>query len=71
MAGEAWLDVVEHAVGRVDQHEIVLRARGRFPGDRPEDVATHDARSEPELPLPVRTSRKYGQTRVTLFEASP
>ena len=28
-----------------------------------------DARSEPELPLTVRTSRKYGQTRVTLFEA--
>ena len=30
-----------------------------------------DARAEPELPLPVRTSRKYGQTRVTLFEARP
>jgi 16S rRNA (guanine966-N2)-methyltransferase len=29
-----------------------------------------DARNEPELPLAVRTSRKYGQTRVTLFEAS-
>ena len=29
------------------------------------------ARTEPELPLPVRTSRKYGQTRVTLFEAVP
>ena len=29
-----------------------------------------DARTEPELPLAVRTSRKYGQTRVTLFEAS-
>src|SRR5437016_7202242 len=28
-----------------------------------------DARSEPELPLPVRTSRKYGNTRVTIFEA--
>ena len=27
------------------------------------------ARVEPELPLPVRASRKYGQTRVTLFEA--
>jgi hypothetical protein len=24
---------------------------------------------EPELLLPIRTSRKYGQTRVTLFEA--
>ena len=32
-------------------------------------VLETDARSEPELPLPVRTSRKYGQTRVTLFEA--
>ncbi len=33
-------------------------------------VVETDARTEPELPLPVRTSRKYGQTRVTLFEAS-
>jgi 16S rRNA (guanine966-N2)-methyltransferase len=29
-----------------------------------------DARTEPELPLTVRTSRKYGQTRVTLFEGA-
>ena len=28
-----------------------------------------DVRSEPELPLRVRTSRKYGNTRVTIFEA--
>ena len=33
-------------------------------------VIETDARVEPELPLPVRTSRKYGQTRVTLFEAA-
>lgn len=33
-------------------------------------VLETDSRSEPELPLPVRTSRKYGQTRVTLFEGS-
>jgi hypothetical protein len=33
-------------------------------------VLETDARTEPELPLPVRTSRKYGQTRVTLFEAA-
>jgi 16S rRNA (guanine(966)-N(2))-methyltransferase RsmD len=32
-------------------------------------VLETDAGTEPELPLPVRTSRKYGQTRVTLFEA--
>jgi 16S rRNA (guanine966-N2)-methyltransferase len=32
-------------------------------------IVETDARSELELPLPVRTSRKYGQTRVTLFEA--
>ena len=32
-------------------------------------VIETDARTEPELPLPVRTSRRYGQTRVTLFEA--
>jgi 16S rRNA (guanine966-N2)-methyltransferase len=33
-------------------------------------VLETDARTEPELPLPIRTSRKYGQTRVTLFEAA-
>jgi 16S rRNA (guanine(966)-N(2))-methyltransferase RsmD len=33
-------------------------------------VVETDARTEPELPLPLRTSRKYGQTRVTLFEAA-
>ena len=32
-------------------------------------VVETDARIEPELPLPQRTSRKYGQARVTLFEA--
>ena len=32
-------------------------------------VVETDSRVDPELPLPVRTSRKYGQTRVTLFEA--
>jgi 16S rRNA (guanine966-N2)-methyltransferase len=32
-------------------------------------VVETDARIELELPLPVRTSRKYGHTRVTLFEA--
>jgi 16S rRNA (guanine966-N2)-methyltransferase len=31
-------------------------------------VVETDARVEPELPLSLRTSRKYGQTRVTLFE---
>jgi 16S rRNA (guanine(966)-N(2))-methyltransferase RsmD len=34
-------------------------------------VLETDTRVKPELPLPVRTSRKYGQTRVTLFEAAP
>jgi 16S rRNA (guanine966-N2)-methyltransferase len=28
------------------------------------------AKEEPELPLPLRTSRKYGSTRVTLFEGA-
>ena len=32
-------------------------------------VLETDARVEPELPLPLRTSRKYGNTRVTIFEA--
>ena len=30
-----------------------------------------DARSEPDLPLAVRTSRKYGSTRVTVFAHAP
>src|ERR1700751_1976639 len=41
---------------------LLLRADGLV-------VVETDARVEPELPLPVRTSRKYGHTRVTLFEA--
>jgi 16S rRNA (guanine966-N2)-methyltransferase len=33
-------------------------------------VVETDARTEPDLPLPIRTSRRYGQTRVTLFEGA-
>ena len=33
-------------------------------------VVESDAREEPELPLPKRTSRRYGSARVTLFEGS-
>jgi 16S rRNA (guanine966-N2)-methyltransferase len=32
-------------------------------------VVESDAREEPELPLPLRTSRRYGSVRVTVFEA--
>ena len=32
-------------------------------------VVETDARIEPELPLTLRTSRKYGQARVTIYEA--
>jgi len=32
-------------------------------------VVESDAREEPELPLPLRTSRRYGSTRISLFEA--
>jgi len=32
-------------------------------------VVESDAREEPDLPLPKRTSRRYGAARVTLFEA--
>jgi 16S rRNA (guanine966-N2)-methyltransferase len=32
-------------------------------------VVETGVRSEPDLPLPMRTSRKYGNTRVTVFEA--
>jgi 16S rRNA (guanine966-N2)-methyltransferase len=31
-------------------------------------VVESDARDEPELPLPQRTSRRYGSARVTVFE---
>jgi 16S rRNA (guanine966-N2)-methyltransferase len=34
-------------------------------------VVESDARQMPELPLPVRTSRRYGSTRLTLFAAEP
>jgi 16S rRNA (guanine966-N2)-methyltransferase len=33
-------------------------------------VVESDARENPELPLPLRTSRRYGSSRVTLFEGS-
>ncbi len=34
-------------------------------------VVETDARVEPELPLPQRTSRTYGSARITLFEGAP
>jgi 16S rRNA (guanine966-N2)-methyltransferase len=33
-------------------------------------VVESEAKEDPVLPLPVRTSRKYGSTRVTLFEGT-
>ena len=33
-------------------------------------VVESEAKEEPELPLSVRTSRRYGSTRVTLFEGA-
>ncbi len=33
-------------------------------------VVESDAREEPELPLPKRTSRRYGSTRITIFEGA-
>ena len=33
-------------------------------------VVESDAREEPELPLPKRTSRRYGSTRITVFEGA-
>jgi 16S rRNA (guanine966-N2)-methyltransferase len=33
-------------------------------------VLESDAREEPDLPLPLRTSRRYGSARVTIFEGS-
>ena len=34
-------------------------------------VVETGARTEPALPLPLRTSRRYGSARLTLFEPSP
>ena len=34
-------------------------------------VVESDARDEPDLPLPKRTSRRYGSARVTVFEGEP
>lgn len=34
-------------------------------------VVESDSHEEPELPLPKRTSRRYGSARVTVFEGSP
>jgi 16S rRNA (guanine966-N2)-methyltransferase len=53
--------------------EIQPRLARRLPSLLAADgllVVETDVRVEPELPLSVRTSRKYGQTRVTLFEAA-
>jgi hypothetical protein len=33
-------------------------------------VVESEAKEEPELPLPLRTSRRYGSTRVNLFEGT-
>jgi 16S rRNA (guanine966-N2)-methyltransferase len=32
-------------------------------------VVETDARVEPELPLALRTTRRYGQARITIYEA--
>jgi 16S rRNA (guanine966-N2)-methyltransferase len=53
--------------------EIQLRLARHLPPLLAADglvVFETDAHAEPELPLTVRTSRKYGQTRVTLFEGA-
>jgi 16S rRNA (guanine966-N2)-methyltransferase len=34
-------------------------------------VVETGSRTEPQLPLPIRTSRRYGSARLTLFEPSP
>jgi 16S rRNA (guanine966-N2)-methyltransferase len=34
-------------------------------------VVETGSRTEPELPLPLRTSRRYGSARLTLFERKP
>ena len=34
-------------------------------------VVESDSREEPDLPLPKRTSRRYGSARLTVFEGTP
>jgi 16S rRNA (guanine966-N2)-methyltransferase len=34
-------------------------------------VVESDAREEPDLPLPKRTSRRYGSARITVFDGPP
>jgi 16S rRNA (guanine966-N2)-methyltransferase len=75
----------EGAAGRKYDLVLVDPPYGMFPDLQPQlarylppllaadglAVVETDARVEPELPLPQRTSRKYGSVRVTLFEAAP
>ncbi|HUJ55045.1 MAG TPA: 16S rRNA (guanine(966)-N(2))-methyltransferase RsmD [Gaiellaceae bacterium] len=58
-------------------YEMLTEIQPRLARHLPPLLAEHgllvvetDARVQPELPLPVRTSRRYGHTRVTLFEAT-
>lgn len=57
-------------------YEMLTEIQPRLARDLPRLLAADGllvvetaAHLEPELPLPLRTSRKYGRTRVTLFEA--
>lgn len=59
-------------------YEMLTEIQPRLARDLPRLLAADGllvvetaARVEPELPLPLRTSRKYGRTRVTLFDAVP
>ncbi|MCC6223406.1 MAG: 16S rRNA (guanine(966)-N(2))-methyltransferase RsmD [Thermoleophilia bacterium] len=56
--------MLETALANLSPHLPAVVAEGGLV------VVESDARAAPVLPLPVRTSRRYGSTRLTVFEAS-
>ena len=63
-----------HLSGTVLRQDAVTALASEAGSGRKYDlvlVVETGARVEPDLPLPQRTSRKYGQARVTVFEAAP
>jgi 16S rRNA (guanine966-N2)-methyltransferase len=56
--------MLQRELDRLADHLPALLARGGIV------VVESAAADEPELPLPLRTSRRYGSTRLTVFEAA-
>jgi hypothetical protein len=74
IAGER-IDAIEHdaagdTVVAMPSVEVRVRPLGALRDDQAGAPAADLARDvEPELPLPQRTTRRYGQARITVFEA--